>query len=218
MSIIRYRTLADLPQDLRVFPLTGALLLPCGQLPLNIFEPRYLAMVDEAMAGDRLIGMIQPAPGAKGAKPNLSEVGCVGRVTQYAETEDGRYLISLTGVARFRVALDLPLRGPFRHVAADFTAYVGDLGEDPSLKAIDRAMLEAALKRYVIANGYKVEWSLVEQANLTQLLLSIAELCPFDPMEKQSVLEAPTLADRAITLTAILELNAAAITGGGVLQ
>lgn len=214
----RYRSLTDLPPEVRVFPLSGALLLPHGTLPLNIFEPRYLAMVDEAMAGDRLIGMIQPAPGEAGKHPALAAVGCVGRVTSYSETDDGRYLINLTGVARFRVASEGPLRALFRHVSADFSPFAADLAEESPLDGIDRPALTAALRRYVIANGYNVEWSAVEEAPLEGLILTISALCPFDPAEKQGLLEAPTLVERAATLTTLLELNSAGRPEGSTLQ
>jgi Lon protease-like protein len=218
MKTTRYRSVADLPTEVRVFPLSGALLLPRGVLPLNIFEPRYLAMVDAAMAGDRLIGMIQPTPGAPGHHPDLSAVGCAGRITSYAETEDGRYLINLKGIARFRVVSEGGMKALFRHVQADFTPFAADLAAEEPGEGIDRAALTAALRRYVDANGYRVEWSAVEEAPIEGLILTIAALCPFDPVEKQGLLEAPTLAERAVALTAMLEFNAAGRPEGSTLQ
>ena len=124
-----YRRADDLPLVIPVFPLDGALLLPGGQLPLNIFEPRYLNMFDDVMSGERIIGMVQTRPGGDTERPNLAPVGCAGRVTSFAETSDGRYLVTLTGVCRFRVGDELPARSPYRQVRADFTAFEDDLRE-----------------------------------------------------------------------------------------
>lgn len=204
-----YRKAVDLPLAIPVFPLDGALLLPGGQLPLNIFEPRYLNMVDDAMAGDRLIGMVQTRGGGR-ESPALAQVGCVGKVTSFAETSDGRYLITLTGVCRFRVGEELPVRTPYRQVRADFAPFEIDLhpGEQSSA-ALDREGFLAALSHYLEHRGLGIEWESAEAAPVDALINSLAMGLPFDPAEKQALLEAVTLEDRAATLTALLEIDAA---------
>ena len=209
-----YRKLGDLPLVIPVFPLDGALLLPGGQLPLNIFEPRYLNMLDDAMSGERIIGMIQTRPNASGAdpqRPSLAPVGCAGRVTSFAETSDGRYLITLTGVCRFRAGEELPVRTPYRQVRADFAPYEPDLREDPAgvRTAPDIDRLLSALRRYLDHRGLAIDWGDAESAPSDALINSLAMALPFDPMEKQALLEAETIFERKATLTALLEIDAA---------
>ncbi|HRD45182.1 MAG TPA: LON peptidase substrate-binding domain-containing protein [Caulobacter sp.] len=204
-----YRKAVDLPLVVPVFPLDGALLLPGGQLPLNIFEPRYLNMIDDAMAGDRLIGMVQTRGGERDA-PGLARVGCVGRITSFAETADGRYLISLTGLCRFAVGEELPVRTPYRQVRAQFDRFERDLrpGEDTAA-GLDKQEFLTALGHYLEHRGLGIEWEAAQSAPVDALINSLAMGLPFDAAEKQALLEAPTLEDRAATLTALLEIDAA---------
>jgi len=213
-----YRTLNELPETLAVFPLPGALLLPRGHLPLNVFEPRYLAMIDCALAGTRLIGMIQPTePEEKTLKPALSHVGCAGRITGYQETDDGRYLVTLTGLCRFRVAEELATDEPFRQVRPDFAPFAGDL---VSVKDSEfpRDRLLAALKSYLSQRDLKADWRSVMSAPAETLVNALAMLCPFEPAEKQALLEAPGWDERVDTLVALLELAAAAPAGGNTVN
>jgi hypothetical protein len=198
----------DLPKIVPVFPLDGALLLPRGGLPLNIFEPRYLNMVDDAMAGDRLIGMVQTRPGGDRERPQLAPVGCVGRVTSYAETPDGRYLITLTGVCRFLVGEELPVITPYRQVRADFHVFEEDLrpSQEPST---GRQRLLRALKAYLARRSLDVNWETAEAAPAEALVNSLSMALPFEPAEKQALLEADTLREREKALVALLEIDAA---------
>jgi Lon protease-like protein len=206
-----YRRADDLPLVIPVFPLDGALLLPGGQLPLNIFEPRYLNMFDDAMSGERIIGMVQTRPGGDIERPNLAPVGCAGRVTSFAETSDGRYLVTLTGVCRFRVGDELPARSPYRQVRADFTTFEDDLREASPHTATgsDASPLLDALRRYLDHRGLAIDWSSAEAAPSDALINSLAMALPFEPVEKQALLEAPTLVERRETLVALLEIDAA---------
>jgi len=205
-----YRQIADLPQLIPVFPLDGALLLPGGELPLQIFEPRYLNMVDDAMAGDRVIGMIQTRGGSR-ARPILSEVGCLGRITSYAETSDGRYLITLTGVCRFEAGEELDLRLPYRQVRAAYDRFAGDLlGRDEQIEVGEaaRARFGAALKRYLNRRELDIDWETASAAPLEALVNSLCMGLPFEPAEKQAFLEASDLAARFEALTTLLEIDA----------
>jgi Lon protease-like protein len=203
-----YRKAVDLPLAIPVFPLNGALLLPGGQLPLNIFEPRYLNMIDDVMAGDRLLGMVQTRGGARDL-PALAPVGCLGKVTSFAETSDGRYLITLTGLCRFDIGEELPVRAPYRQVRARFDRFEADLREDAAPSGLDRAAFLAALGRYLEHRGLGIEWESAQAAPIDALVNSLAMGLPFEAAEKQALLEAATLEDRAATLTALLEIDAA---------
>lgn len=209
MSAFGYRKPSDLPQTLALFPLTNALVFPRGLLQLNIFEPRYLNMVDDALGSERLIGMIQPNAGEeKEAVPELSEIGCVGRITQFSETDDGRYLITLTGVARFQLMQEMEVDTPYRQAIVSFEKFAGDFRADAGA-GIDRAYLTRALKTYASLHGFNVDWSSVDQAPMEQVINVAAQLCPFDPVAKQALLEAVSLEDRARALIALLEWDAA---------
>jgi Lon protease-like protein len=210
-----YTRIEDLPAELPIFPLTGVLLLPNGRLPLNIFEPRYLAMFDDALAGSRLIGMIQPASAkddqdSAGASPSLYAVGCAGRITSFNETGDGRYMVALDGVARFRIARELPLHRGYRRVVPDWTPFAADLTEDDA--SIDRVRLVELLQAYFRQQQISANWDAIGQAPDDRLLTSLAMVCPFAPPEKQALLEADCLSDRARLMMALLEI---AIAGDG---
>jgi Lon protease-like protein len=206
-----YRRAADLPQVIPVFPLDGALLLPGGDLPLQIFEPRYLNMVDDVMGGDRIIGMIQTKPGGDRARPALAAVGCAGRITSFAETSDGRYLITLTGVCRFEAGEELAMRLPYRQVRARYEGFESDLAEDE--KTITppgaRDRFARALKRYLNRRELDIDWETASAAPLEALVNSLAMGLPFDPQEKQALLQAPDLAGRFDVLTTLLEIDSA---------
>ena len=205
-----YRKTEDLPQVIPVFPLDGALLLPNGALPLQIFEPRYLNMIDDAMSGDRLIGMVQTRPGGDRTRPRLARVGCAGRITSYSETGDGRYLITLTGVCRFEVGEELPTPTPYRQVRADYGLFAEDLKEDADEVEFERAPFLTLLRRYLDQRGLGIEWEAVNVAPAPALINSLSMLLPFDPAEKQALLEAPRLHERRETLVALMEIDARA--------
>jgi uncharacterized protein len=209
----RYHAIADLPRALPVFPLTGVLLLPRGQLPLNVFEPRYLAMVDAALAGERMIGMIQPTEHEERAlKPGLSAVGCAGRIVAYRETDDGRYLITLDGICRFRIAAELALDAPYRQVQPDFADFAGDLAESKD-GDLPRERLLAALKAYLSQRDLKADWKTVMEAPGETLVNALSMLCPFEPAEKQALLEAQDWESRTAVLVALLEMAGSAPAG-----
>lgn len=210
-----YRKTADLPATLAVFPLPGAMVFPRWQLPLNIFEPRYLNMVDDAMRGSRLIGMVQTAGGPR-HEPGLAGVGCAGRITGYSETQDGRYLITLTGVCRFEVAGELDVATPYRQVTPGWERFAHDLVLPPEGEGAARHALVVAFREYAEANRLEADWSAMEEATLETLVHALASGCPFTPMEKQALLEAPGLAERAAALTALLEFGSAPGSEGPV--
>lgn len=197
-----------LPEVLPIFPLVGVLLLPRARLPLNIFEPRYLAMTRDALGSERLIGMIQPSdPTVGGMNPPVYPVGCAGRITQFAETDDGRFLITLTGVSRFRIVEELPLRSGYRRVIPDWTPFAQDR-EVPDAPQFDRARLVRGLKSFFGQRQLSADWSAIEKAPAEQLIASIAMACPFAPNEKQALLEAADLEQRATLLTGLVEMAA----------
>jgi len=205
----------ELPAEIPVFPLAGVLLLPGGRLPLNIFEPRYLAMTRDAIKGDRIIGMIQPAEQERpGHPPALQRVGCAGRITAFSETDDGRYLITLGGVARFRIAAELPGVAGYRWVRADFATFAEDMAENPSLE-LDRARLMRALKGFFHQQGIKADWEQIERTSDAALITSLAMVCPFEPQEKQALLEAGNATERGRVLTALIEMALLGGTGSG---
>jgi Lon protease-like protein len=205
---VHYRDPQELPDIIPVFPLAGALLLPRAQMPLNIFEPRYLAMTDDAMTGARLIGMVQPddKKAASPAGPALYATGCAGRITQFAESGDGRYLITLTGISRFRVRQELSVTTPYRQCRVDFAAFKDDLvprfGED----AVDREQLLQTLRDYLKANDLQADWQDINQAPTEALVNGLAMMSPYGAREKQALLEAPDLKSRAEVLIALTEM------------
>ena len=207
-----YRGPADLPRTLPVFPLPGALLLPRGQMPLNIFEPRYLAMVDDSLRdGHRLIGMIQPETAHPGSeqKPNLYRIGCAGRITQLAETGDGRYLLQLTGVARFRVEQELSVATAYRQCRVTFAPFADDFVPRRGEDAVDRKTLLEALQAFLKANNLKADWEGIESAPNEALVNALAMMSAYGPAEKQAMLEAPDLKTRAEILVAVTEMELA---------
>jgi hypothetical protein len=203
-----------LPGTIPIFPLTGVLLLPRGRLPLNIFEPRYLAMTRDALGGERLIGMIQPSdPQEGGMHPAVYTIGCAGRITSFSETDDGRYLITLTGTSRFRIREELPLLSGYRRVVPEWGAFAGDL--EPVEPHFDRERLVRELKTYFGHRKLEADWSLIDKAPAEHLVSSIAMLCPFAPSEKQALLEAADLDARAELLTALVEMASVVATAEG---
>jgi hypothetical protein len=201
-----------LPGIIPVFPLPGALLLPRGQIPLNIFEPRYLAMIDDALRdGHRLIGMIQPDASHAGApgKPALYKVGCAGRITQLAESGDGRYLIELTGVARFRIEEELKVATPYRQCRVTYAPFADDFIARKGENAVDRAALLAALTDFLKANDLNADWEGIEKAPNEALVNALSMMSPYGAAEKQALLEAPDLKTRAEILIAITEIELA---------
>jgi uncharacterized protein len=202
-----FRKPSDLPSTIPVFPLTGALLFPRGQMPLNIFEPRYLNMIDDALSGNRLIGMIQPDGSGDPEKPGLSRVGCVGKLTAFAETDDGRYLITLTGICRFVVAREYQAQTPYRQVTPDWTPFGDDLKVPRSLEGFDRTRLLDALRNYLDRNNLNADWSSIDEAQAEPLVNALSALCPFVPIEKQALLEAATIDERRDVLIALMDMD-----------
>lgn len=208
---VAYRGPGDLPDVIPVFPLAGALLLPRGQMPLNIFEPRYVAMVDDALAGRRLIGMIQPDPAQRGseANPKLYQIGCIGRLTQFGETGDGRYLIELTGIARFEIAEELSVATPYRQCRVTYAPFADDFIARKGEDAVDRKALLAALASFLKANDLKADWEGIENAPNEALVNALAMMSPYGAAEKQALLEAPDLKTRAEILVAVTQIELA---------
>jgi Lon protease-like protein len=212
----RYRKPDDLPQRIPVFPLSGALLLPRADLPLNIFEPRYLAMIENALSTDKLIGMIQPKPDQDNAeKPVLQKVGCVGRITSYAETPDDRILVTLTGVSRFEVVQELDVVTPYRQVIASYHPFAVDLVSGTGAGDVNRPALLKAFRDYLEANNMNADWGQVDQAPTEVLVNTLSLLAPYPPEEKQALLEAPDLKTRADVLVALTEVALSAKSPGG---
>ncbi|MBP0445417.1 LON peptidase substrate-binding domain-containing protein [Roseomonas sp. SSH11] len=201
--------LEALPAEIAIFPLTGALLLPGGRLPLNVFEPRYLALVEASLAHGRQFGMIQPdlslPTTARG--PGLYRVGCLGRLSSFAETEDGRFLVTLTGTIRFQVAEELPMQDGYRRIRADYTPFATDLLRPALPIQITRPPLLDALRAYFRAKSIEANWEAVERLDDHSLVNTLSIVCPFDPVEKQALLEAPDPAARAGTLLAMLRMD-----------
>lgn len=204
-----YRRAADLPQIIPIFPLDGAILLPGGDLPLQIFEPRYLNMIDDAMAGDRIIGMIQTRAGGERSRPGLTAVGCIGRIISFAETSDGRYLITLTGVCRFSAGEEINARTPYRQMRVSYDAFEQDLSdEDQTTPELDRARFAKALKTYLNRRDLDIDDDTALTAPLEPLVTSLTMGLPFEPSEKQALLEAASLEERVRALATLLEIDA----------
>ncbi|QDL91232.1 ATP-dependent protease [Paroceanicella profunda] len=205
---MRRFTLADLPETIPVFPLPGALLLPRARLPLNIFEPRYLAMLEDALkTPERLIGMIQPMEGGK----RLHQIGCVGRITSFNETDDGRYIITLGGMCRFRVGAEHDGFTPYRRFSVDWASFERDLGPPESDAGFDRPAFLDVLSRYFEVTSLSSDWDALKSADEELLINSLSILCPFEAEEKQALLEAPSLETRRETLVTLMEF---ALRGG----
>jgi Lon protease-like protein len=207
-----YRGPGDLPEVIPVFPLPGALLLPRGQLPLNIFEPRYLAMIDDSLRdGHRLVGMIQPDAGHPGNenKPNLYKVGCVGRITQIAETGDGRYVLQLTGVARFHIEEEMTVSTAYRQCRVSYLHHLDDFIARKGEEAVDRPTLLEALSAFLKANELQADWEGIEKAPNEALVNALAMMSPYGPAEKQALLEAPDLKTRAEILVTLTQMELA---------
>lgn len=213
--------LADLPQTIPVFPLTGALLLPHARLPLNIFEPRYLAMLDDTLKTDhRLIGMVQPREMPEGAgEPRLQQIGCAGRVTSFSETEDGRYLITLSGICRFRVLAQNSGFTPYLRADVDWSSFEADVGKPKTDHAFDRPAFLKTLRRFFEKAQLSSDWDSLRDADEEMLINSLSMLCPFGAEEKQALLEAPCLRTRRETLVTLMEFALRDSEGeGGPLQ
>ena len=195
----------ELPQVIPVFPLDSAVLLPRGRLPLNIFEPRYLNMIDDAMGGDRVIGMVQTT-GGDPTHPTLARVGCAGRITSFAETGDGRYLVTLSGICRFELGRELPVTGPYRQVRADYEPFSADL-QPPEDLPFERDELLRSLRAYLNRRGMDIEWDAAREAPVDALITSLSMALPFEPAEKQALIEAATLTERTATLIALLQID-----------
>jgi Lon protease-like protein len=204
----------DLPAEFAVFPLSGVLLLPRGRLPLNIFEPRYLAMTEDALANGRMFGMIQPDAALPETPngPSLYRVGCLGRLTSFSETDDGRLLITLTGLARFSIANEIDMRRGYRRAIGDFSGYRADMHE-PEDTGLDRNGLLEALRGYFAHRGVEPNWDAINRLADDALVVTLAMVCPFEPIEKQALLEAPGEPERAETLLALLRMGAAEPAG-----
>ena len=202
-------TFEQLPQTIPVFPLPEVLLLPRGRLPLNIFETRYLAMVEDALAADRMIGMIQPLePNGPDSTPGLYDTGCAGRICRFEETEDGRFLISLSGVCRFTVTEELSPVSDYRRVRADWSDFRSDL--EPIAEAgLDRDRLLSALRGYFDAHGIEADWDALREAPEERLVTCLSMICPFGALEKQALLEARDLPARTQVLMALIEMGTA---------
>ncbi len=210
-----YRGPEDLPARIPVFPLPAGLLLPRADLPLNIFEPRYIAMIDAVLAGERVVGMIQPddskAPCSLG--PSLCKVGCAGRLTSFAETGDGRYMVTLTGVARFVIVEEVPTPTLFRQCQVTAAPFAGDFGSPSDETSVDRGSVLKTFRDYLDAHNLEADWDSVGRASNETLINALAMMAPFGTAEKQALLEAPSLKARAETLVAITEMSLARDSG-----
>ena len=217
-----YLKTADIPTIVPVFPLSGALLLPGGQMPLNIFEPRYLAMIDDALCGERLIAMVQPRfdaePKAGSEDADLCEMGCLGRITAFQESGDGRYLITLSGICRYRILHEVEGKNGYRQ--CEIAVYGADLSGEDDGADVDREALLATFRKYLESNGMEADWDSVRKASNETLVTALCMMSPYGPAEKQALLEADDLKSRADTLVAITEIALARQDGnsGNTLQ
>ena len=208
----------DLPETIPVFPLPRALLLPRARLPLHIFEPRYLAMLDDTLkTSHRLIGMIQPREGPGGER-RLHAIGCAGRLTAFSETEDGRYMITLTGISRYRVVREVAGFTPYLRAEVSWRGFERDKGAVETDKSFDREVFLGLLGRYFEAHGLSTDWQSLKDAEDELLINSLSMLCPFDPEDKQALLEAPSLATRRETLITLLEFSLRGGSGEEIMQ
>ena len=198
-----------LPTEFPIFPLPGAVLLPGGRLPLNIFEPRYLAMVEDALGEGRIFGMIQPDSSRPAAPtgPALYRIGCLGRITSFSETDDGRFLITLTGLTRFAMSVELEMTRSYRRVRGELTRFARDLDQVDG-DGVDREVMLGALRVYFAARGFDANWDAIDEMPNGPLVSTLAMVCPFEPAEKQALLEAESTAERSQTLLALLQMGA----------
>ncbi|TDT73042.1 hypothetical protein BDE40_3223 [Litoreibacter halocynthiae] len=209
---------ADLPDTIPVFPLPGALLLPRARLPLHLFEPRYLQMFEDVLkTPDRMIGMVQPHRGPKGEE-QLHAIGCAGRVTQFSETEDGRYMITLAGISRFRITEEVTGFNPYRKALVSWSGFERDMGAAEDDPDFDRAEFLSALERFFDAHDLRTDWDSLKDADTELLINSLSMLCPFEPEEKQALLEAPSLTTRRETLVTLIEFSLRGGTAEETLQ
>jgi uncharacterized protein len=219
---VPYRSPKEIPDVIPVFPLPRALLLPRVELPLNIFEPRYLQMIDDAILGSRVIGMIQPNEPHEGAEkvPPLYPIGCAGRLTNFGEAGDGRYQVILTGIARFRVIEEVSVTTPYRQCKVDYSQFAEDLVQGLGEEEVDRETLLKTLANYLAANSIDADWEGVTQAPIEALVNGLCLMSPFGVREKQALLEAQDLRARAELLVAATEIALAAGEGdeNGTLQ
>ncbi|MBK68084.1 MAG: peptidase S16 [Rickettsiales bacterium] len=197
----------DFPNNLRLFPLSNVLLLPNGNLPLNIFEPRYIEMVDDALRTDRLIGMIQYAPHAKEGDADLYKIGCAGRITSFEETDDGRYIINLSGLCRFEINDELDTIKPYRQFSVTWDKHHNDLSSQDAYFKNRNAVLDS-LKQYFERQNMICDWEVVKQTTDAKLITLLSMICPFSAHEKQALLEADTPCCRADMLFSLLEMEA----------
>ncbi len=201
-------TAGDLPDTISIFPLSGALLLPRARLPLHIFEPRYLQMLEDALkTPERLVGMIQPNENRKRNVAGLQSIGCVGRVTQFSETEDGRYLITLTGVSRFRVQSEVECFAPYRRCQVSWEGFFRDLASTEADPGFDRDAFMTLLGRYFDARSLSADWETLREAEDELLINSLSMMLDFEPEDKQALLEAPSLCTRRETLVTLIEYS-----------
>jgi Lon protease-like protein len=206
----RFHSFTDLPPRLPLFPLAGVVLLPRGALPLNVFEPRYLKMVDDALKGDRLLGIIQPTENPDTVlTPKLSAIGAAGRIISFRETDDNRYLITLAGLCRFRLTSEAESGTPYRIGLCDFSPFASDMAQENGESDFPRERLLAALRLYLNQRDMKADWKSVTSAEPEALVNALAMMCPFEPAEKQALLEAPSFGERVSTLVTILEMAGA---------
>ena len=203
--MIKSYTLADLPKSIPIFPLPGAVIFPFGNLPLNIFEPRYISMIESVLGSHRIIGMIQPIPGQNNNEKKLYPVGCAGKIISFTETDDRRFLIELSGIARFKLKRELDLVNGFRRIEADWSPYAEDLKNKFDL--IDLRDLLVELKKYFKKNNINVDIDEISKISKEQILASIPQICSFKEVEKQAILEAFTLEDRVATLISLLRMS-----------
>jgi Lon protease-like protein len=223
--IDRYRRPADLPPRIPLFPLRGAILLPRATLPLNIFEPRYLAMLDDVLAGSRVIGIVQPASEGSGDESPesndvaLRNVGCAGRVTAYQELDDGRRLITLSGIARYAIIDEAVTASPYRIASVSYDRFASDFDIGRGEEQVDRVNLVRVLRAYLEQNRLKADWNAIERAPSEYLINALSVMSPYGPEEKQALLEAEDLKRRAEVLIALAEMELASTGGpGGTLQ
>lgn len=209
----RYREPNDLPKQIPLFPLAGALLLPRTDLPLNIFEPRYLLMIEEAMKADRVIGIIQPQGSSESNQPTLESVGCAGRITSYSETDDGRLLVTITGICRFTVLNEVEVNTPYRQAEVDYRPFAVDFVSETGARSVNREQLIKAFRQYLEANDMSADWNEVAAVSTEVLVNTLSLLAPYPARDKQALLEAPDLKSRADVLVALTELALAKSSG-----